>query len=322
MKKIAALLVAVVAAVAVVAPVAASGSSPRPPYPFDPNYPTVTVVPNPVTPNTSFKAEARYFCPKVNVVFVLRNSSGTALQMSKPIAASSAGFASVQFKGVPIGTYTVQAKQNKPLSGSLAKTCKMNISVTTTLIVEPDTTPPVAPPGFAAQALSSTSIKLTWNASSPDTAKYRIERSPNGSSSWTTLTTITLPATLTYTHTGLTPSTTYYYRIVAIDAANNTSTPSSASATTSAQTGIVVTAVGSIASKKKVATLTWTGNTGKVDIYRTVSSKLSSIAKGVSGSQYIDSSVSSSTKSALYHVCPAGVKLPSSQCGSATATWS
>ena len=89
----------------------------------------------------------------------------------------------------------------------------------------PDSQAPTQPGSLVASPLGSTSIRLTWAASTDNTAVtgYRVYR---GS------TLVTTTTSLTFTDTGLSPSTTYGYEVRAIDAATNASTPATASATT------------------------------------------------------------------------------------------
>jgi chitodextrinase len=84
-----------------------------------------------------------------------------------------------------------------------------------------DTTPPTTPTGLTANAVSPTRIDLSWSPSSDNdvVANYRLYR--NGVLA-TTLT------STTYQNTGLSPSTTYSYRVDAIDATGNASGLSSA----------------------------------------------------------------------------------------------
>jgi hypothetical protein len=78
-------------------------------------------------------------------------------------------------------------------------------------------------------AASSSQINLSWNASTGNVSGYKIFRA--GSQIATT-------ASVSYTDTGLSPSTTYSYTVAAYDAAGSTSAQSaSASATTSASSG-------------------------------------------------------------------------------------
>ncbi|MGH9957513.1 MAG: right-handed parallel beta-helix repeat-containing protein [Pyrinomonadaceae bacterium] len=93
--------------------------------------------------------------------------------------------------------------------------------------VASDTTPPSAPTNLAAAPVSSSQINLSWTASTDNVGVqgYKVYR--NG---------VQIPAVTSgnsYSHTGLSPSTTYYYTVSAFDAAGNTSAQSnSASATT------------------------------------------------------------------------------------------
>jgi hypothetical protein len=84
-----------------------------------------------------------------------------------------------------------------------------------------DTTPPSAPTGLKATASNSTTVALTWTASTDDTgvAGYLIFRGG---------TQVGTSATTSYTDTGLTASTAYSYTVKARDAANNVSAASSA----------------------------------------------------------------------------------------------
>jgi chitodextrinase len=89
----------------------------------------------------------------------------------------------------------------------------------------PDTTPPSAPKGLTATAVSSTQVNLSWTASTDNVGVtgYRVSR--NG-------TQVGTPSGTTFQDTGLTPSTTYNYTVSAVDGAGNVSPPASGSATT------------------------------------------------------------------------------------------
>jgi chitodextrinase len=99
----------------------------------------------------------------------------------------------------------------------------------------PDTQAPSVPGGLSATAASSSQINLSWSASTDNVGVvgYRVERCQG--SSCTTFTQVATPAGTTYSDSGLSPSTTYRYRVRAADAAGNLSGYSSiASATTQA----------------------------------------------------------------------------------------
>ncbi|NBO08380.1 MAG: hypothetical protein EBV30_03340 [Actinobacteria bacterium] len=76
---------------------------------------------------------------------------------------------------------------------------------------------PIAQPGAVASLSatpSSGQVILNWSASTGSLVGYVVERSTNGTT-WTTAST-TSPSTLSYTATGLTNSTTYYFRVSAL----------------------------------------------------------------------------------------------------------
>ena len=93
-----------------------------------------------------------------------------------------------------------------------------SVSATTTA---PDTTAPSVPTGLLASGATTTSVRISWTASTDTTAVtgYHIFR--NGSQIGTTSAT-------TYQDTGLTAGTTYSYTVSAFDAATNESARSTA----------------------------------------------------------------------------------------------
>jgi hypothetical protein len=105
-----------------------------------------------------------------------------------------------------------------------------------------DTTPPGQVTGLAATAASSTQINLSWtaNPTADGVANYRIYRSTTSGFTVTPTTpptaTVASPAT-TYSDTGLASSTTYYYRVAAVDAAGNVGLPSSETSATTSGSG-------------------------------------------------------------------------------------
>lgn len=94
---------------------------------------------------------------------------------------------------------------------------------------------PAAPVGFSASYLSSTSLSLTWSDASDNETGFEIERSPNGTTGWTQISTPAANAE-SDTDTGLTADTTYYYRLRAVNGAGNSAWVE-ASGTTTAPSG-------------------------------------------------------------------------------------
>ncbi len=115
-------------------------------------------------------------------------------------------------------------------------------------------TAPTAPTGLSATASGSSQINLSWTTPSDDGGLfimgYRIEISTNAGTNWSDLIASTGSISTTYMHTGLTPGTTYHYRVSANNR-NYRSVPSNvAHATTDARaepdapTGLTATASG------------------------------------------------------------------------------
>ena len=73
----------------------------------------------------------------------------------------------------------------------------------------------LATPTLTATVISSTQIDLSWTNVSNESS-YKLEWSPNGTSGWTQIGGTIAANTTTYSHTGLTASTQYFYRITAV----------------------------------------------------------------------------------------------------------
>jgi chitodextrinase len=124
-------------------------------------------------------------------------------------------------------TYRVRATD---AAGNLS-----SFSASSTATSSADTTPPSAPTSPMATAASPTQINLSWIASTDDVAVtgYRVERCQGAGCS--NFAQVATPLATTFNDTGLTPSTSYSYRVRAVDAASNPSVPSTtATASTTA----------------------------------------------------------------------------------------
>ncbi|MBN2532755.1 MAG: glycoside hydrolase family 9 protein [Spirochaetales bacterium] len=97
----------------------------------------------------------------------------------------------------------------------------------TTLTPDPD--PPGAPEGLYVSSVDSFSITLEWDDNpEPDLSKYRIYRGTSGTFTPSSSNRVGDSLVSNYTDTGLTPQSTYYYKVCAVDTSANESTPSSA----------------------------------------------------------------------------------------------
>ncbi len=134
-----------------------------------------------------------------------------------------------------------------------------------------DTTPPSAPANVVASAVGPAQVNVSWTASTDNVGVtgYRVERCQGAGC--TGFAQVGTPSGTSFSDTGLSASTSYSYRVVAVDAAGNVSGYSAvASATTpatadtsspSAPTGLAGTAVSS-----SQVSLSWTASTDNVGV--------------------------------------------------------
>ena len=175
---------------------------------------------------------------------------------------ASATTTSFTVTGLTAGTpysFTVKAKD---AAGNLS--IVSNTASVTTLASGVDTTAPTAPTNLAASAITQTSAKLTWTASTDNVGVATYSVYKNG----TYITGVTSP---TYTVTGLAAGTTYAFTVKGKDAAQNLSSVSNtvtvttlAAADTTAPTAPTNLSVSDVAQTS--AKLTWTASTDNVGV--------------------------------------------------------
>ena len=107
-------------------------------------------------------------------------------------------------------------------------------TTTTTSVPTPDTAAPVGPSSLSASAVSSSQINLAWPAATDNVGVTQYVVTRNG-------TQVYAGTNLSFSDIGLTASTTYQYKVIAKDAAGNTSTGATASATTQAAPTTTIT---------------------------------------------------------------------------------
>lgn len=104
--------------------------------------------------------------------------------------------------------------------------------------------PPAAPSALSATAVSSSAIDLTWTDNSNDETTFNIERSLDGAV-FIDLASVAADVT-SYADTGLSPETTYWYRVNAENTGGTSAWSNTASAATLADTGPTSVTVGSV----------------------------------------------------------------------------
>ncbi|HEV7783540.1 MAG TPA: polysaccharide lyase family 7 protein [Chitinophagaceae bacterium] len=121
--------------------------------------------------------------------------------------------------------------------------------------------PPAAPSGLSATATGTTSINLTWVDNSTDETGFKLERKTGSGGTYAEIAGSIAANTTTFNNTGLTASTTYFYRIRSYNASGNSTYSSEVSATTSstpppaAPSGLTAIAAGT-----SVINLAWSDN--------------------------------------------------------------
>jgi hypothetical protein len=201
------------------------------------------------------------------------NTAGTVQfsQVANPgtTYSGSGTVASVTFRAVAQGTASVTLDFTSG-SGTDSNIAGANgdilasVSGGTYTITPPDTTAPTAPGTPVLTVISATKINLTWPVSTDNTAVtgYKVERCAGAAC--TNFVQIGAPATASYADTGLTGSTVYRYRVLAVDAASNASAYSPISSdTTQAPPDITPPTISNIAFSGITTTgvtITWTTN--------------------------------------------------------------
>ena len=93
---------------------------------------------------------------------------------------------------------------------------------------------PSAPSSLTATAISSSQIDLSWTDNSNNETGFKIERKTGSGGTYAQIDTVSASAT-TYSNTGLSEETTYYYRVRAYNSSGNSAYSNESSSTTPAQ---------------------------------------------------------------------------------------
>ncbi|MGD0902240.1 MAG: fibronectin type III domain-containing protein [Terracidiphilus sp.] len=157
-------------------------------------------------------------------------------------------------------------------------------------------TVPAAPTGLTATA-GSASVALAWTASSGATSYNVYRGTTSGGESATAIATgITSPS---YSDTGLTNGTTYYYKAAAVNSAGTSVLSAEASATPEPAAPAAPTGLTATAGNASVA-LVWTASSGasSYNVYRGTTSggeSATAIATGITSPSYSDTGLTNGT---------------------------
>jgi chitodextrinase len=260
---------------------------------------------------TSFSLVAGIFLFAVSGAYALTTPtnlvastiSPTSINLTWTAVSGASGYSIYRNStSAPIATTTAISWLNSGLTPATANTYYVAAySATTTSVLSDaaiatttaDTVAPTTPGNLISQTLSTTAIKLSWTASTDNIgiAKYNVYR--NNSLIATT-------SSLNYTNSGLTASTTYRYKLSAVDTSGLESTKT---ATVTATTLITPdttapTTPGNLTAQTLSTTaikLSWTASTDNIGIAKYNVYRNNSLIAQTSSLTYTDGSLTAST---------------------------
>jgi len=154
--------------------------------------------------------------------------TGSKCTLSSTLVTPPSGGSATSTLTVNVDSTTVASTYSLTVTGtngSLTRTTTVSLTVLAT-----PPAPPAVPSSLTATAVSSSQINLAWMDNAANEEGFKIERSTDGMNF---LPLVTLGSNVTgYSDTGLSPSTTYYYRVYAYNAAGNSGYSNTANATT------------------------------------------------------------------------------------------
>jgi chitodextrinase len=198
--------------------------------------------------------------------YTLERCAGVACGSFAPIV-TQAGLSFADTGLAPATSYSYRVRA----TDAAGNTSAYSTIATAATSAAPDTQSPTAPGVPVASGVTATQITVTWGASTDNVGvtSYTLERCAGiGCSSFAAIAT---QAGLSFTDTGLTPSSSYSYRVTATDAAGNASAYSAiATAVTSGTPDTEApTAPGSPATSgvsSTQITVTWSGSTDNIGV--------------------------------------------------------
>ncbi|MGO8670043.1 MAG: malectin domain-containing carbohydrate-binding protein [Capsulimonadaceae bacterium] len=186
--------------------------------------------------------------------------------------------------------------------------------------IDSSTGAPAAPTGLTASA-GNAQVALSWTASTGATSYNVYRGTASGGESATAI--ATGVTTTSYTNTGLTNGTAYYYKVAALNASGTSAQSTEASATPTTGVPAAPTGLTATAGNAQVA-LSWTASTGATsyNVYRGTASggeSATAIATGVTATSYTNTGLTNGT-AYYYKVAALNASGTSAQSTEASAT--
>ncbi len=190
---------------------------------------------------------------QVNLTWVDASTSETGFQIERSLTSGS-GFSLVStaaanatsFSNTGLTANTVYFYRVRAINGSITSGYAPQATASTSA--------PLPPTTLSASAFSSTQINLTWVDASNNETGFQVERSTTSGSGYTLVSTTAANAT-SFSNTGLTANTSYFYRVRAINAVGSSNnTPEFATSTT---TPVIPTTLAAVVSSTTQINLTW-----------------------------------------------------------------
>jgi len=168
-------------------------------------------------------------------------TSGTGFLLVNTRVANATSFSNTGFTASTQYFYRIRSING---SGGSAYTAEVSVS----------TSRPQTPTGLLASVASTSQINLSWTDASTTETGFRIERSTTSGTGFTLVTNVAANVT-SFSNTGLSSNTTYYYRIRAFNGSINSSFTAQVTTTTSAPAA--PTNLVAIAASATQINLTW-----------------------------------------------------------------